>query len=206
MVPVLEGGAAVGPAVLGWSTTSTGHAVRVSARPAATILMLVPDVVDACVASGALVQNTRLMLSQAHQSRPVPPTERDRRAFPHGKAFPGRGAPFPPAWCTAGAVRAVTRPVPEAAPTQNGRSTASLGARLVGPTQLAGPGPVVVLIGCVYRNGKALRAKVNVRDPARRRTSLQSVPQCLPPTIISILNTSITYTSKQKHTAHALSS
>ena len=57
LVPVLEGGAAVGPAVLGWSTPSTGHAVRVSARPAAAILMLVPGVVDACVASGALVQN-----------------------------------------------------------------------------------------------------------------------------------------------------
>ena len=57
LVPVLEGGAAVGPAVLGWSTPSTGHAVRVSARPAAAILMLLPGVVDACVASGALVQN-----------------------------------------------------------------------------------------------------------------------------------------------------
>ena len=55
-VPVLEGGAAVGPAVLGWSTPSSGHAVRVSARPAAAILMLLPGVVDACVASGALVK------------------------------------------------------------------------------------------------------------------------------------------------------
>ena len=111
------------------------------------------------------------MPSQAHQSRPVPPTERYRRAFPHGKAFTGRGAPLPPAWCTPGAVRAVTRPVPEAAPTQSGRATASPGARLVVPTHLAGPGPVAVLIGCVYRKGKALRAKVNVSSPPRHRTS-----------------------------------
>ena len=57
LFPVLEDGTAVGPAVLDWSTPSTGHAVRVSARPAAAILMLVPGVVDACVASSALVQN-----------------------------------------------------------------------------------------------------------------------------------------------------
>ena len=54
---MLEGGAAVGSAVLDWLTPSSGHAVRVSARPAAAILMLLPGVVDACVASGALVKN-----------------------------------------------------------------------------------------------------------------------------------------------------
>ena len=101
LVPVLEGGAAVGPAVLGWSTPSTGHAVRVSARPAAAILMLLPGVVDACVASGALVQNKLHMPIQAQQSRPGPPADRCRRAFRHGQAFTGCAASLPPALRTA---------------------------------------------------------------------------------------------------------
>ena len=69
-----------------------------------------PCVVDACVASGALVQNQLHMLSQAHQSRPGPHTERDRRAFPHGKAFPGRGAPHISASRQPGAPRVLYGP------------------------------------------------------------------------------------------------
>ena len=49
---------------------------------------------------------------------------------------------------------------------------------LVGPTHLAGPEPVAVLIGCVYRNGNALHAKVNVRDPARRIDQARSFSVC----------------------------
>ena len=39
--------------------------------------------------------------------------------------------------------------VPGPAPRQDGRPTASLGTGLVGPTQLAGPGPMAVLLQCV---------------------------------------------------------
>ena len=120
------------------------------------------------------------MPSQAHESRPVPPTERDRRAFPHGKAFPGRGAPFPPAWCTAGAVPAVTRPVPEAAPTHNGRSTARPGTGLVPPTQLASSGPVAVLINdqkqCDTDKGAAFHH--NAVPVAQRRASCARPTSC----------------------------
>ena len=60
---MLEGGAAVGPAVICWSTPSSGHAARVSDRPAAAILMLIPGVVDACVACGqGLCSNIRMAI------------------------------------------------------------------------------------------------------------------------------------------------
>ena len=149
LVPVLEGGAAVGPAVLGWSTPSTGHAVRVSARPAAAILMLLPGVVDACVASGALVKNLLHLPNQARQSRPVPRAERDRRAFPHGKACTGRATSFPPPLRTAVRPQARSGAVPTLLRARRGRPTARPGTGLVPPTQLASPGPVAVLIQCL---------------------------------------------------------
>ena len=54
---------------------------------------------------------------------------------------------------------------------QRGRPTASLGLGVPRPSWLAGPGPVAVLIPALQRNDSALRAKVNVRAPARRGTS-----------------------------------
>ena len=152
-------------------TPSSGHAVRVSARPAAAILMLLPGVVDACVASGALVKNLLHLPNQARQSRPVPRAERDRRAFPHGKACTGRATSFPPPLRTAVRPQARSGAVPTLLRARRGRPTARPGTGLVGPTQLAGSGPVAVLIRCLYRNGSALRAKVNVSSPPRRGTS-----------------------------------
>ena len=57
-------------------------------------------------------------------------------------------------------LRAVTRPVPEAALTQSGRATVSPGARLVGPTHLAGPGPVAVLLQLFYSETAFITLKV----------------------------------------------
>ena len=42
------------------------------------------------------------------------------------------------------------RPVPAPTPRQDGRPAASPGAGLVDPTHLAGPGPVAVLLQCIY--------------------------------------------------------
>ena len=44
------------------------------------------------------MQNKLHVLRRAQESRPVSPTDRNRRALPHGKAFTGRSAPLPPPW------------------------------------------------------------------------------------------------------------
>ena len=95
------------------------------------------------------MQNKLNDLRQAYWSRLRPPTDGNRRAFPHGKACPGRGASLLPAWCTAVRPWARSGRVPATAPREDGRPVASPGTGLVGPTQLAGPGPMAVLLQCV---------------------------------------------------------
>ena len=159
MVPPPPGSAAAAPAVLGWSRPSMAPTLLVRRQLLVVILMLHPGRRRPRLASGALVQNKLHVLRPAHQSRPVPPTDRNRCAFPHGKASPGRGASLLPAWCTAGAPRARSGRVPAPAPRQDGLPVASPGAGLVGPTQLAGPGPVAVLIQCVQSLDSGSREK-----------------------------------------------
>ena len=52
---------------------------------------------------------------------------------------------------------AVSGRVPAPAPPQDGRPAVSPGTRLVVPTQLAGPGPMAVLIQCVQSLGARSR-------------------------------------------------
>ena len=164
------------PAVPSRSRTATRPAMQVSARPCTAILMLHPGRRRPWLASGAHVKNMLHTLRQAQQSRPGPPTDRRRSSLPHGKAIFGCRAPLPPAWCTAGAPWARSGPLPAAVRTHGGRPTASLGTRLAPPPYLASPGPRAMLITSLERNGSALRAKVNVPEPARRGTSLQHWP------------------------------
>ena len=159
MVPPPPGSAAAAPAVLGWSRPSMAPTLLVRRQLLVVILMLHPGRRRPRLASGALVQNKLHVLRPAQQSRPVPPTDRNRCAFPHGKASPGRGASLLPAWSTAGAPRARSGPVPELMATQDGRPTAGPGAGLVGPTQPGGPGPVAVLLQCVQSLGARSREK-----------------------------------------------
>ena len=144
-----RGGAAVVPAVPSRSSTATRPAMQVSARPRTAIIMLHPGRRRPWLASAAHVQSKLHMLSQAQGSRPGPPTDRNRRAFPHGKACPGRGASLLPAWCTAVRPWARSGRVPGPAPRQDGRPAVSPGTGRVVPTQLAGPGPMAVLLQCV---------------------------------------------------------
>ena len=153
------GGAAVVPAVPARSSTATRPAMQVSARPRTAIIMLHLGRRRPWLASGALVQNKLHVLSQAQGSRPGPPTDRNRRAFPHGKACPGRGASLLPAWCTAVRPWARSGRVPAPAPHQDGRPVASPGTGRVGPTQPAGPGPMAVLIQCVQSLERGPREK-----------------------------------------------
>ena len=134
MVLPPPGSAAAAPAVLGWSRPSMAPTLLVRRQLLVVILMLHPGRRRPRLASGALVQNKLHVLRPAQQSRPVPPTDRNRCAFPHGKASPGRGASLLPAWCTAGAPRARSGRVPAPAPRQDGRPTASPGTRLAPPT------------------------------------------------------------------------
>ena len=92
-----RGGAAVVPAVPSRSSTATRPAMQVSVRPCTAIIMLHPGRRRPWLASGAHVKCKLHMLSQAQGSRPGPPTDRNRRAFPHGKTFPGRAASLLPA-------------------------------------------------------------------------------------------------------------
>ena len=96
-----RGGAAVVPAVPSRSSTATRPAMQVSARPRTAIIMLHPGRRRPWLASAAHVKCKLHMLSQAQGSRPGPPTDRNSRAFPHGKASPGRRGSLLPAWCTA---------------------------------------------------------------------------------------------------------
>ena len=135
LMVLLDPGSAAGePPVLGWSRPSTAPTLRVWGQPLVVILMLHPGRRRPWLASGALVQNKLHVLRPAQQSRPVPPTDRNRCAFPHGKASPGRVASLLPAWCTAGAPWARSGPLPAAAPRQDGRPTASPGTGLALPT------------------------------------------------------------------------
>ena len=92
-----RGGAAVVPAVPSRSSTATRPAMQVSVRPCTAIIMLHPGRRRPWLASAAHVKCKLHMLSQAQGSRPGPPTDRNRRAFPHGKTFPGRAASLLPA-------------------------------------------------------------------------------------------------------------
>ena len=69
----------------------------------------------------------------AHQSRPGPPTDRNRRAFPHGKACSGCAASLPPPLRTA-VRRLAGRDPPTAAVVQDGRQSTS-------PSHWSRPGP-----------------------------------------------------------------
>ena len=153
------GSAAGAPAVLGWSRPSMAPTLLVRRQLLVVILMLHPGRRRPRLASGALVQNKLHVLRPAQQSRPVPPTDRNRCAFPHGKASPGRGASLLPAWSTAVRPWARSGRVPAPAPRQDGLPVASPGAGLVGPTQLAGPGSVAVLIQCVQSLESGSREK-----------------------------------------------
>ena len=154
-----RGGAAVVPAVSSRSSTATRPAMQVSARPRTAIIMLHPGRRRPWLASGSHVQSKLHMLSQAYWSRPGPPTDRNRRAFPHGKASPGRGASLLPAWCTAVRPWARSGRVPGPAPPQDGRPAVSPGTGLVVPTQPAGPGPMAVLLQCVQSLERGPREK-----------------------------------------------
>ena len=116
MVLPPPGSAAAAPAVLGWSRPSMAPTLLVRRQLLVVILMLHPGRRRPRLASGALVQNKLHVLSQAQESRPGPSTDGSRRAFPHGKASPGRGASLLPAWSTAvrraamGAVRPCSGP------------------------------------------------------------------------------------------------
>ena len=159
MVLPHPGSAAAAPAVLGWSRPSMAPTLLVRRQLLVVILMLHPGRRRPRLASGALVQNKLHGLRQAQGSRPGPSTDGSRRAFPHGKASPGRGASLLPAWSTAVRPWARSGRVPAPAPRQDGLPVASPGAGLVGPTQLAGPGPVAVLIQCVQRLDSGSREK-----------------------------------------------
>ena len=159
MVLLNPGSAAGAPAVLGWSRPSTAPTLRVSGQPRVVILMLHPGRRRPWLASGAHVQSKLHMLSQAQGSRPGPPTDRNRRAFPHGKASPGRGASLLPAWCTAVRPWAPSGRVPGPAPPQDGRPAVSPATGLVGPTQLVGPGPMAALLQCVQSLERGPREK-----------------------------------------------
>ena len=144
-----RGGAAVVPAVPSRSRTAIRPAIQVSALTRTAIIMLHPGRRRPWLASAAHVQSKLHMLSQAQGSRPGPPTDRNRRAFPHGKASQGRRASLLPAWCTAVRPWARSGRVPGPAPRQDGRPTVSPGTGLVVPTQPVGPGPMAVLLQCV---------------------------------------------------------
>ena len=90
------GSGASKPAVLGWSTPSSAPALPVSGQPRAAMLMLHPGRRRPLLACGALFKNVLHMLRQAHWGRPVPRTQRPRRAFPQGKASTGCAAPLVP--------------------------------------------------------------------------------------------------------------
>ena len=90
------GSGASKPAVLGWSTPSSAPPLPVSEQPRAAMLMLHPGRRRRWLACGALFKNVLHMLRPAHQGRPVPRTERPRRAFPQGKASTGCAAPLVP--------------------------------------------------------------------------------------------------------------
>ena len=90
------GSGASKPAVLGWSTPSSAPPLPVSGQPRAAMLMLHPGRRRPLLACGALFKNVLHMLRQAHWGRPVPRTERPRRAFPQGKASTGCAAPLVP--------------------------------------------------------------------------------------------------------------
>ena len=90
------GSGASKPAVLGWSTPSSAPPLPVSEQPRAAMLMLHPGRRRPLLACGALFKNVLHMLRPAHQDRPVPRTDRTRRAFPQGKASTGCAAPLVP--------------------------------------------------------------------------------------------------------------
>ena len=90
------GSGASKPAMLGRSTPSSAPPLPVSGQPRAAMLMLHPGRRRRWLACGALFKNVLHMLRPAHQGRPVPRTERPRRAFPQGKASTGCASPFVP--------------------------------------------------------------------------------------------------------------
>ena len=63
-------------------------------------------------------------MCRAHQSRPAPPTDRNRRAFPIGKARSGCAASLPPPLCTA-VRRLARRDPPTAVVAAGGRQSTS---------------------------------------------------------------------------------
>ena len=128
------GSGASKPAVLGWSTPSSAPPLPVSGQPRAAMLMLHPGRRRPWLACGALFKNVLHMLRQAHWVRPVPRTERPRRAFPQGKASTGCAAPLVPPCAPRVRPRARSGAVPTLLLTQEGRPTASPGTGLVGPT------------------------------------------------------------------------
>ena len=154
-----RGGAAVVPTVPPRSSTATRPVMQVSARPRTAIIMLHPGRRRPWLASGAHVQSKLHMMSQAQGSRPGPPTDRNRRAFPHGKVSTCRLASLLPRWCTA--VRPWTRSgaVPTLLLSQEGCPTASPAAGPLHPIDLAGPGPRAAVLECVQSLERGSREK-----------------------------------------------
>ena len=72
-------------------------------------------------------------MCRAHQGRPAPPTDRNRRAFPHGKACSGCAASLPPPLCTA--VRRLARRDPPTA------ALAADGLQSTSPSRWSRPDP-----------------------------------------------------------------
>ena len=128
-----RGSAIGGPALLDWSRSHRRPTLLASDRPRTSIIMLLHGRHRRWVASVALRQNREYRLRQAYWSRPGPPTHRNRRAFPHGKACSGCGASLPPPLCTA-VRRLARRDPPTAAVAEDARQSVS-------PSHWSRPGP-----------------------------------------------------------------
>ena len=84
-------------------------------------------------ACAAQVKKSLKVMCRAHQSRPGPSTDRNYRAFPHGKARSGCAASLPPPLCTA-VRRLAGRDPPTAAVAADARQSMS-------PSHWSRPGP-----------------------------------------------------------------
>ena len=91
-----RGSASDAPPLLGWSSPRTERAVLVSDESRARFIIFLRGSRGASAACAAQVKNSLKVVCRAHQSRPGPPTDRNRCAFPHGKARSGCAASLPP--------------------------------------------------------------------------------------------------------------
>ena len=136
-----RGSAFGGPALLDWSRPHGRPTLLASVRPRTSIIMLLHGRHRRWVASAALHQNCEYRLRQAYWSRPVPPTHRNRRAFPHGKACSGCAASLRPPLCTAVRPGSPSGAVQAAGAAPEGRREASPAGGLPLPGCRTSPGP-----------------------------------------------------------------